>query len=136
MSVWLHLAAASRETKIVSVLQDAIRCAGEETKRRTPARGDPMTTTPKTELAQAIERVRIVKYFGAANSNDIDIIIAAAERAETDRRKLAALREAVECVTDESKAADILCADGFTMSFHKGSVVHRKLLAALEASKP
>jgi hypothetical protein len=38
-------------------------------------------------------------------------------------------------VTDERKEADILCADGFTMSFHRGSNIHRWLLEALTAAQ-
>lgn len=47
--------------------------------------------------------------------------------------KIAEMRKAIEAVTDEDTAAEIICADWKTMSYQKGDRVHKQLLQALSA---
>lgn len=50
------------------------------------------------------------------------------------QKQIMGLREAFSKVVNERKEADILCDDGFTMSFHKNSPLHKELLTALSES--
>lgn len=55
------------------------------------------------------------------------------QRAEAAEKACAEMRAAIQTITDETKDADVLCADGFTMSFHKVSKYHQKLIDALKS---
>lgn len=46
-------------------------------------------------------------------------------------RSLSSCEAAISFVVSEEAEKDILCADGFTMSYHKGSALHKQLLQAL-----
>lgn len=69
-------------------------------------------------------------------SNDEILCLHVTQAQEIDslQKQIVGLRDAFSKVVDERPEADILCDDGFTMSFHKNSPLHKELINTLSES--